>query len=194
VFSYSAVAECAADLDVYANAQLNPAGSARITPRFLGAGQAGELWLLSLDISVYNYGPLAAENLVLSGIYPPGIEGGGETSQGTYDSGSNTWSIGTLAPGQEVWLSGAGYVTLSCGGSVSSMITATTDTPLYYEGPWGYSATAQCGPQGTEEPLALGLRAETTPEATDGPPPESTDEPLPEATAEATPEVTQSPD
>jgi hypothetical protein len=196
VFSYSAVAECAADIDVSVYADLYPAGSARIVPRFLGLGQGGDLWLLILDVYVYNYGLLDAENLVLSGIYPPGIEGSGETSQGTFDSDTNTWTIGNLASGQVASLGGAGYVTLSCGGSVSSTIAASADTPLAFAGPWGYSRTANCGPQETPEVLpqaALEITPETTPEATAEATPEVTSEPV-EATAETTPEVTQSPE
>jgi hypothetical protein len=196
VFSYSAVAECAADIDVSVYADLYPAGSARIVPRFLGLGQGGDLWLLILDVYVYNYGLLDAENLVLNGIYPPGIEGSGETSQGTFDSDTNTWTIGNLASGQGASLGGAGYVTLSCGGSVSSTIAASADTPLAFAGPWGYSLTANCGPQETPEVLpqaALEITPETTPEATAEATPEVTSEPV-EATAETTPEVTQSPE
>ncbi len=192
VASYSAVADCRADVWLEIYPSLFPGGQAALSPRFLGIGASGEMWILDLYINVHNFGPLTATNVVISGIFPAGVDGGGETSQGEYDAEANTWTVGTLEPGQSASFGGSGTVYLDCGGSVSSTVNVTSDTPLYQE-MWGYNAIADCEPQGTPEVLPE-LFAEATPEATLDVTPESTSEPAPEATLDVLPEATDAPE
>jgi hypothetical protein len=192
VFSYSAIVDCRASVTVFVSAWLYPDGGALNVPAFAGVGAGSQLWSLDLFVEVTNFGPLDASNVVVGNIFPLEVTNiDGWTESGDFDPESNTWTIGDVWVNDYLSLSGDASVWLSCGGSVGSDITVTSDTPLY-ETLWSYSALADCVPatQWVEPPAA------DAPEATETPAPEVTDAPEATDSPEATdaPEATDSPE
>jgi uncharacterized repeat protein (TIGR01451 family) len=77
--------------------------------------------LVNFTITVTNFGPSAATNLVIADVLPPGVTYVSDPpSQGTFDSQTGLWSVGTLLPASS---SPAGIV----GGTATLVITARVD-------------------------------------------------------------------
>ena len=85
-------------------------------------------------IEVTNNGAAQATNVSLTDLLPPGLTataGNGVVSQGTYDSATGLWAVGTLNVGDVVTLTLEGTVDVGQGGNTITNVTtaATGDQP-----------------------------------------------------------------
>ena len=99
-----------------------------ITVKTLASGTStpAEGEIVTFDITVTNDGPNTATNVSLTDLLPPGLAatvGNGAITQGSYDSVSGLWTIGTLANGATATLTLEGTVEAGFGGQTITNIT-----------------------------------------------------------------------
>jgi hypothetical protein len=132
----------------------------------LGASASASLapnsFVFSLQASVTNSGTVPATGVTVSGFMPRAGNAVAQISIGRFDSGSMTWIIDSLAPGQSAALSLTSVLSLTCGETVSGAIQVSSSNAGGTSA--GYSATASCDAQ---------------PTATDVLPPPATSTPVP---------------
>lgn len=88
------------------------------------APMVGQLVLFTLTVS--NAGPIAATNVVVTDLLPAGLSfTSSMPSQGSYNSGTGLWTIGTIASGSSVTLQIAATVTAGGRRMNSAQITAS---------------------------------------------------------------------
>ena len=97
---------------------------------FSGDSTPEEGDIVTFEIRVTNNGPIAATNISLTDLLPPGLTatgGNGTLTQGTYDPVTGLWSIGTLANGSSAALFVQGRVDVGQGGNtITNVTTAAT--------------------------------------------------------------------
>lgn len=131
-------------LEFEAEAILTFTGGLGFIPRFMGLGGPGEMWTFDLTLSVHNAGQNTASNIVISNLWPDGVEGFGEPDMGMVDQETGAWVIDALAPGQTATYYGNAFVMLDCGGSISGILNISADTPEAFPAVFSYSANAVC--------------------------------------------------
>ena len=99
-----------------------------ITVKTLASGDStpAEGDTVTFQIEVTNDGPNAATNVRLTDLLPSGLTAtaaNGGISQGSYDSGSGIWDIGTLANGASAILTLEGTVDVGSGGVTITNVT-----------------------------------------------------------------------
>ena len=87
---------------------------------------------VSYNIQVTNNGPDDANNVIVTDPTPAGLTfaGGGPPSQGTFDSVTGIWSVGTLTPGQSAFMGNTYTVgaAVADGTVITNTATATSDS------------------------------------------------------------------
>jgi hypothetical protein len=92
----------------------------------IGVYQNGSIFTVTVDF-VKNSGPDTATGVKVVLTIPDGIDySSSSLSQGTYNSGTDTWTIGSLLAGQSVSATFSFLVTDDCEGPYSIYFTATT--------------------------------------------------------------------
>ena len=105
-----------------------------VTVKTLASGDStpSEGDTVTFEIEVTNDGPDTATNVSLTDLLPSGLNAtgaNGGTTQGTYDSVSGLWTIGTLANGATATLTLEGTVDSAAGNStITNVTTAATGT------------------------------------------------------------------